>query len=65
MFPVILFGCIGVGMAFAVRQMGGTVLQVCKKLLGSISIDFFAYRFVANVIIWYNLLVLWNIKQGC
>jgi hypothetical protein len=51
MFPVILFGCIGVGMAFAVRQMGGTVLQVCKKLLGSISIDFFAYRFVANVII--------------
>jgi hypothetical protein len=42
MFPVILFGCIGVGMAFAVRQMGGTVLQVCKKLLGSISIDFFA-----------------------
>ena len=39
MFPVILFGCIGVGMAFAVRQMGGTVLQVCKKLLGSISIS--------------------------
>ena len=47
-FPVVLFGLLGLVLAFVVSQIGGMILQVCiHKITGSVAFSF--YRTYPNI----------------